>query len=64
MKALKTFIDADLTIYHPGDAYPREGEPDPGRVERLRADGLIGGDAARDEPDAPKPKPKAKAKRR
>lgn len=39
--AAATFIDDDLTIYHKGDAFPRAGKPDAGRVAQLSADGLI-----------------------
>jgi len=57
MKVLRTFVSpADLTIYHPGDEYPRAGaNPAPDTVQRLAADGLIAEDKP-EEKTEPKPK--------
>ena len=43
MKVLKTFVSlADLSVYHPGDEYPKAGAtPAPETVRQLIADGMI-----------------------
>ena len=40
MLTVRTFAEG-TTIYHPGDKYPRAGQPAPEHVAALAADGLI-----------------------
>lgn len=54
MLTMRTFAEG-TTIYHPGDKYPRAGQPAPDHVAALAAAGLI---REEDEQPAKAEKPK------
>lgn len=61
MLTVRTFAEG-TTIYHPGDKYPRAGQPAPDHVAALVADGLIREEEEQQPAKAEKPKRTKKTK--
>ena len=61
MLTVRTFAEG-TTIYHPGDKYPRAGQPAPDHVAALAAAGLIREEGGQQPAKAEKPKRTKKTK--
>lgn len=61
MLTVRTFAEG-TTIYHPGDKYPRAGQPAPDHVAALAAAGLIREEEEQQTAKAEKPKRTKKTK--
>lgn len=61
MLTVRTFAEG-TTIYHPGDKYPRAGQPAPDHVAALAAAGLIREEEEQQPVKAEKPKRTKKTK--